>query len=387
MAPPRKLGRYEILQPIGQGAMGSVYKARDPALDRTVAVKTVGTVLLGSEAAEEFLERFRREARAAGRLSHPHIVPVHDMGVDEAAGTPFIVMEYVDGVSLATMLKENPELPMSQALEILEQVASALDEAHRHGIVHRDVKPANVFVDTRGRVKVGDFGIARLPESDLTETGMRLGTPGYLPPEVLKGDRADARSDVFALGCVAYQVLTGRKPFEGPTREALALQVLQSTPAPPRAVRPEVPERVSALVMKALRQDPGQRPADAGAFLAELRGSGPPPGATLTSFTSVTASPVPSRRRALLLVVLLALILLAAALLLARRLFQAEPDAPAATPPPPKAAPVTRPATTPRAEPVARPPREEPRQDRHDEPPGKGHGKPKKHGKEGRREE
>jgi eukaryotic-like serine/threonine-protein kinase len=386
MAPPRTLGRYEILQPIGQGAMGSVYKARDPALDRTVAVKTVGTVLLGSEAAAEFLERFRREARAAGRLSHPHIVPVHDTGVDEATGTPFIVMEYVDGVSLATVLKENPALPISQGLEILEAVASALDEAHRNGIVHRDVKPANVFVDTRGRAKVGDFGIARLPESDLTETGMRLGTPGYLPPEVLKGDRADTRSDVFALGALAYQVLTGRKPFEGATREALALQVLHSTPEPPRSVRPEVPEAASALVMKALRHDPTQRPPDAGAFLAELRSQVPAPDATLTAAAAAPTAEGAPRRKSFALILLAALLLLAGALFLASRLFRPEPDTPEATPPPPKAAPATRPAPAPRVDPAPRSPREEPREDRNDEPPRKGHGKPKKHGKDGRRE-
>jgi serine/threonine-protein kinase len=364
---PAKLGRYEILQPIGQGAMGSVFKARDPAIDRTVAVKTVGTVLLGSEAAEEFLERFRREARAAGRLSHPHIVPVHDMGVDEATGTPFIVMEYVDGASLATVLKENPLLPLPQALEVIEEVASALDEAHRNGIVHRDVKPANVFLDTRGRVKVGDFGIARLPESDLTEAGMRLGTPGYLPPEVLQGERADARSDVFALGALAYQVLTGRKPFEG-TRDAIALQVLHSTPPEPRALRPEVPATVSDLVMKALRRDPAERPASAGAFLAEL---GPSRSTADRTVTSVAAEPAPPRRRGLVALVLGALALLLAAVAL---LWQRPPARPTLAPSlSPRAAATATPS--PGAAPA--PVRAEPARDA-DRGPGHGKGKGQK---------
>jgi serine/threonine-protein kinase len=386
---PKKLGRYEILQPLGQGAMGSVYKARDPAIDRTVAVKTVGTVLLGSEAAEEFLERFRREARAAGRLSHPHIVPVHDMGVDEATGTPFIVMEYVDGVSLATVLKENAALPVPQALEVIGQVASALDEAHRSGIVHRDVKPANVFLDSRGRVKVGDFGIAHLPESDLTQTGVRLGTPGYLPPEALRGERVDARSDVFALGALSYQVLTGRKPFEGATREAIALQVLHATPPAPQTLRAEVPQPVSALVMRSLSRDPAERPANAGEFLAELGPSDAPVPATITSV--VPAPPVQGRRLALLALLLGLLGLLGAGALGLWWYLQREPPA-EATPPRPAATPAARPApaTTPspaRARPVERPPSrvDEPPPPRREEddngnwrPPGKGKGHSKK---------
>src|SRR5262245_47478380 len=216
MPNPTKLGRYQIEAKLGQGGMGSVFRAKDPVLDRTVAIKTLGgTFGLPSEHRAEFLERFQREARAAGRLSHPNIVGVHDLGVDESSDTPFIVMEYVPGVSLATVLKENPALPVSQALEIVEQVGAALDEAHRHGIVHRDIKPANVFLDDRGRVKVGDFGIARLEDSELTQTGVGLGTPGYIAPEVLRGGRADARSDLFALGVLAYALLAGRKPFPG----------------------------------------------------------------------------------------------------------------------------------------------------------------------------
>jgi eukaryotic-like serine/threonine-protein kinase len=274
MTHPVRLGRYEVLGLVARGGMGAVYKARDPALDRVVAVKTVHSMLLGTEELrEEFLERFRREARAAGRLAHPHIVSVHDFGVDEPTSTPFIVMEYVPGVSLEALLKEGHAMPVAQALEIVEQVASALEEAHAHGIVHRDVKPANVYLDERGRVKVGDFGIARLDGSDLTQAGVAMGTPGYAAPEVVQGGTADARADVFALGALAYRLLTGEKPFRGVTRETIAVDVLQWDPPPPHTVRPEVPAHVSAAVMRALAKSPGERTAGAAAFLREVRGA------------------------------------------------------------------------------------------------------------------
>jgi serine/threonine-protein kinase len=305
--------------------MGSVYKARDPALDRIVAVKTVQALLLGTEELRaEFLERFRREARAAGRLAHPHIVSVHDFGLDEATDTPFIVMEYVPGVSLEALLKESRALPIAQALEIVEQVGSALEEAHAHGVVHRDIKPANVFLDERGRVKVGDFGIARLDGSDLTQSGVAMGTPGYAAPEIVQGKTADARSDVFALGALAYRLLTGEKPFRGGTRETIAVDVLQWEPPPPRTVRPEVPEHVSAAVMRALAKTPAARPAGAEAFLRELRGQAVVPSATPAEGTAVSAArgrpdgpatatvevPSPPRsRRGLLIAALLAVAL------------------------------------------------------------------------------
>jgi serine/threonine-protein kinase len=293
---PARLGRYEVQDLLARGGMGAVYKARDPSLDRIVAVKTVQAVLLGTDQRGEFIARFQREARAAGRLAHPHIVSVHDFGLDEATATPFIVMEYVAGVSLETLLKENPGLPVAQALEIVEQVASALEEAHAHGIVHRDVKPANVFLDERGRVKVGDFGIARLDGSDLTEAGVTLGTPGYAAPEIVRGGVADARSDVFALGALAYRLLTGEKPFRGTTRETIAMDVLQWDPPPPAAVRPAVPAHVSAAVMRALAKSPAARTAAAAAFLREIRGG--PAGAAPTPVMAPTARSAQDRPEA-----------------------------------------------------------------------------------------
>jgi serine/threonine-protein kinase len=222
-------------------------------------------------------------------------------------------MEYVAGVSLETLLKENPRLPVAQALGIVEEVASALEEAHAHGIVHRDIKPANVFLDERGRVKVGDFGIARLDGSELTESGVSLGTPGYTAPEIVRGGVADARSDVFALGALAYRLLTGEKPFRGTTRETIAVDVLQWDPPPPDAVRPEVPAHVSAAVMAALAKSPGDRTASAALFLRDLRGvsqasPAPPPPLRATAppalvrtqgppTATVEVAPAPDRAR------------------------------------------------------------------------------------------
>jgi serine/threonine-protein kinase len=294
--------------------MGAVYKAKDPELDRVVAVKTLSPlVLLADEALRaEFLERFRREARAAGRLSHPNIVSVYDLGYDEASRTPFIVMEYVAGAALSAALSETPVLPLARGLEIVEQVAAALEEAHRHGIVHRDIKPANVFLDAQGRVKVGDFGVARIEGSELTQAGISLGTPGYLAPEVLRGGAATVRSDVFALGVLAYQVVTGKPAFGAATREAAAFAVLEREPAPPVAVRPEVPPRVSDAVMRAIAKVPEVRTPSAAEFLKELRGEARPP--TFTA-TARAALPAPRPRWPLWLAAALAVLALGLAAL------------------------------------------------------------------------
>jgi eukaryotic-like serine/threonine-protein kinase len=367
---PEQLGRYEVESLLGLGGMGAVYKARDPVLDRAVAIKTISPLLLSSVSLqEEYLERFRREARAAGKLSHPNIVLVHDMGFDEAAATPYIVMEYVPGVTLEKVLKENPTLPVAQGLELVAQVASALEEAHRNGVVHRDVKPANVFLDGRGRVKVGDFGVARIEGSDLTQTGLGLGTPGYLAPEIVRGGVADARSDVFALGVLAYRVLTGVKPFAGDTREALAVEIFDRHPAPPRDLRAEIPEHVSAAVLRAMDKDRDARTPSAEAFVADLGVMAPaiektgatipvpdPVAAPPPTQTAVPAAPTVRRRSRLgigLAVGLIATVLVLGGLLLGRGMARREP----AAGPSPTLAPATLPRRPPPASPrVVRPP-------------------------------
>jgi serine/threonine-protein kinase len=236
----------------------------------------------------------------------------------------------------------------------VEQVGAALDEAHRHGVVHRDVKPANVFLDDRGRVKVGDFGIARLEDSELTQTGVGLGTPGYIAPEVLRGRRADARSDLFALGVLAYALLAGKKAFAGDTREALAVQVLETLPQPPRAVRPEVPAAASDAVMRALAKKPEDRQPDVATFLRELRGLGElrPISATGTIAATAPSRPVPRRRLAALLL-LLALLGGLAGLLLWRR------EGPVAQAPEPAPRSTARPTPRPAAAPATAAPRQD----------------------------
>jgi hypothetical protein len=372
---PKRIGRYEIESLLGQGGMGAVYKARDPELDRPVAIKTVSPVLLaGEEHRREYLERFRREARSAGRLSHPNIVSVYDIGQD--GDTIYFVMEYVPGVSLETILKENPVLPVAQAQAIAEQVAAGLEEAHRQGIVHRDVKPANVFIDERGRVKVGDFGIARMEGSELTQTGVGLGTPGYSAPELLRGGTASARSDVFALGVLAYRLFAGQRPFQGSLPETLAIDILETHPVPPRAVRGEVPQHVSDAILRAMAKAPEERTPSADAFLRELRAAGtdssapaglaalsapPRPGVALPMASgppTVATVRVPEPRRsgiAWIGLALLALLLLAGALV-AFAVFRggdAEPDAATL---PGEASPSPRARVSPSIRPSVRPP-------------------------------
>jgi serine/threonine-protein kinase len=370
--------------------MGAVYRASDPSLDRVVAVKTINPALLaGGDLRNEFLERFRREARAAGRLSHPNIVSVFDLGYDEALETPFIVMEYVPGISLEAVLKENPTLPVVQAMEIMDQVGSALEEAHRNGIVHRDIKPANIFLDDRGRVKVGDFGVARLDGSDLTQTGVRVGTPGYTAPEVLQGAIADARADVFALGVLAYRLFTGKRPFSGTLPETLPMDILQREPSSPRSVRPELSESISAAVMRALAKSPEARTPSARALVQELRAPvvpTPPPdphpqiAATVTAYMAsetiatpgAPAQPTVDQRRwrRLAAVFAAALVLGGAAFLAIRMLGERYPSAA-------ERLPAARPASSPAPRGAdSQADGQRPEQDKQE--PGKAHGHGKK---------
>ncbi len=387
---PERLGRYRLLETLGRGGMGVVYRAHDPELDREVAVKALSAALLvEGEEREEFLERFRREARAAARLSHPGIVAVHDAGLDEASGTPYLVMELVPGVTLHTVLREQGALPVAQALEIVGEVGAALAEAHRAGIVHRDVKPGNVLLDVRGRARLADFGIARLPGSELTRAGAGLGTPGYAAPEVVRGGVADARSDLFSLAALAYALLTGRRPFDGPTPAAASLAVLEREPEPPAALRPGLPPGVSEAVLAALSKEPARRPATVADFLESLRASGPTVPATAVGAPSsrpeptatVAAAPGPplarGHRPRWPWLLLLALLLAGAA---AGAWWWLRDDAPAGRPTPaPKATPsvrAARPAATPAATPAE--PREAPERPG---PPGKDRGKHKGRGK------
>src|SRR5438477_590991 len=229
------IGRYEVIKTIGKGAMGVVYKARDPLLDRVVAVKTImSPQSQGRRVRSAFLERFQREAKAAAKMSHPAIVTIFDVGVDEETGAPFMVLEYLPGESLADRL-DRVRLPLARCVQIGLDLASALSFAHRQRIVHRDVKPANVLHAGDNRWKLADFGIARMPDSDLTQVGIFMGTPGYSPPEAIREGRYTPQADVFAWGAVFYELLSGRIPYEGPDTKTTNGYVVQgNAPAPSR---------------------------------------------------------------------------------------------------------------------------------------------------------
>jgi hypothetical protein len=259
-------GRYELLDVLGRGGMGVVYRARDQRLDRVVAIKVLP---LDSAQDPTSVARFEREALAAAALTHRNIVAVFDSGRDD--GTRFIVMERVVGRSLAQLISERGSLAVDEAVGICVQVASALEAAHRAGIVHRDIKPANLMLDEHGTVKVLDFGIARLAGSaSLTQAATVLGSAAYLAPELSRGSRADARSDVYALGCVLYELLTGRPPFIGEQPAAILSQHISSQPHRPDRLKPAIPPRLADLMLTMLAKDPGKRPQRAGELLALL---------------------------------------------------------------------------------------------------------------------
>ena len=245
-----KLGRYLIQSELGRGAMGVVYKATDSVLERTVAVKTVN-MALEKDGIERYEARFYQEARAAGSLNHPNIVTVYDVG--KTGNVAYMAMEFIEGVELRTMLAEGKPLPVAQAVSIAAQVAEGLAYAHQHGVVHRDIKPANIMVTPNSPVKITDFGIARMRASgELTQTGMMLGSPKYMSPEQVIGKRADHRSDVFSLGVILYEMLTGQAPFNGDNVTALMYQIVNFVPPAPSTVNAGVPELLNYIVAKML---------------------------------------------------------------------------------------------------------------------------------------
>ena len=259
-------GRYRLIAPLGEGGMATLWRAMDEQLDREVAVKLLRPQF-GNDPG--FAARFKQEARSAGSLSHPNIVSVYDYGTDAETGGQFIVMQLVDGEDLAAILQKNGPLQTEDAVRIAIGVASALEAAHRRGIVHRDVKPGNILIDDD--VKVTDFGIARaVAEASMTVTGTTLGSVHYFSPEQARGDEVTGQSDVYALGIVLYEMLTGRRPFEGDSAAGVALKRLSEDPLPPTAHGP-VPPGLSAIVMRALERDPAKRFPDAGAFAEALR--------------------------------------------------------------------------------------------------------------------
>ena len=260
------IGRYELLSELGQGATGIVYKAHDPQLDRVVAIKRLHVTLGGGAPHEDHRRRFAQEATAAGRLNHPNVVAVYD--VVEITGVPYIVMEYVDGRTLADLIGTEAPLPPGRAVQLLRPVCWALEYAHARGVVHRDIKPGNILVADSGDVKLGDFGIARLAGHTATQTGAMLGSPAYMSPEQVRGRGADGRSDLFSLGVVLYEALAGVPPFQGDDVATILYQIAHTQPPPIVSRNSDVSPALEAAVNRALAKDPDQRYAT-GAALAD----------------------------------------------------------------------------------------------------------------------
>lgn len=248
-----QVGRYEILDIIGTGATGRVARAHDPMIGRQVAIKLFAKELARGEARQRFLQ----EARVVGQLSHPSIMTLHDMGIEEATQTPYLVMEFLEGQPLDRIL-EKGSIPYPRACAIVAEVACALAAAHRKGVIHGDVKPANVLITDDGRVKLMDFGMARLASHDSGSSPL-LGTPAYWCPEQILGKPQDSRSDIFSLGVVLYELVTGKRPFDAESLQAICSRVLSSTPLPPSHANPSVPTGFDELVARCLAKDPVAR--------------------------------------------------------------------------------------------------------------------------------
>ena len=264
-----QLGRYVIESEIGRGAMGVVFKATDSVLQRTVAVKTVN-MAMEKDHADKYEARFYHEARAAGALNHPNIVTVYDAG--KAGDVVYMAMEYIQGVELRNLLVEGQAMGVPQAVSIAAQVAEGLAYAHQQGVVHRDIKPANIMVVAEGPVKITDFGIARMRASaDLTQTGVMLGSPKYMSPEQVIGKRADHRSDIFSLGVILYEMLTGAAPFSGENVTALMYQIVNFALPAPSSINRQVPEMLDFVVAKMLAKPLDERYQDARELAKDLR--------------------------------------------------------------------------------------------------------------------
>ncbi len=262
---PQRIGKYEVVGKIGQGAMGEVFRAHDPVLNRDVAIKRISA---GLDTDEMVRKRFQREAQSAALLSHPNIITVYELGFE--GEQLFMAMELLDGTDLKHVLTSR-KLTLDDKLGVVEQICEGLAFAHAHEIVHRDLKPANIHVLPSGKVKIMDFGLARLSGSEMTSTGMVMGTPHYMSPEQVRGAKADARSDVFALGCVLYEIITGRKPFDAESMHAVLFKIMQEEPAPLREAAPGTPEALVQVVDRALAKNPVERFENASEMLAGIR--------------------------------------------------------------------------------------------------------------------
>lgn len=299
MSVPSQVGKYEILGQLGQGGMGAVYLGYDPLIQRTVALKVISRASLDPADAETILDRFKREAQAAGRLVHPNIVSIYEYG--EQGEYAYIAMEYVRGEPLHRKVAGGKKLPLNETVKVLKQLLKALDYSHRHGVVHRDIKPSNVLLTEDGEAKVTDFGIARLDSSTMTQVGDVLGTPNYMSPEQFQGGAVDARSDIYSAGVIAFQLLTGQRPFTG--NSVTIMRAVMEDPVPSlRDVNPDLPEAIDIVVRKALSKRPEDRFQTADQFfdaiLYALSGQPPAEAEDTADRLAATLPPVPINRAA-----------------------------------------------------------------------------------------
>ena len=266
----KKIGKYEIISILGKGAMGIVYKALDPDIDRQVAIKTI-RFDLASETTdnEEIMQRFMREAQAAGRLSHPNIITIFDVGREK--DLTYIVMQFIEGPSLQRLIAHGEKFSIQEITKIMEQVCGALDYAHQHGIVHRDIKPGNILLDNVRKPFICDFGVARVDTSTLTQSGTAVGTPSYMSPEQVMGKKVDKRSDIFSLGCILYEFLTGRRPFEAESITTVIYKIINEEPPSLSEVKKGLPAGFEKIIGKALAKDPNDRYQDCNQLAADLR--------------------------------------------------------------------------------------------------------------------
>jgi serine/threonine protein kinase len=292
----KQFGRYEILGELGRGAMGIVYKARDPQIDRIVALKTVPLRGQEPDAETEYRMRFMNEAQAAGRLHHPGIVAVFDVGEEPEHHDPYIVLEYVPGEALNRVLKREKKLFLATALQFAAEIAEALDYAHAQGVTHRDIKPGNILITPDGHPKIADFGIAKLNLAHFTLPGKVLGTPAYMAPEQLAGEGADGRSDLFSLGVILYTMVVGHSPFQGDSATTVCFKVANREPVPASALDLNLPSELDAVIARAMQKDPAKRYQNGEEFAEAIRHlqSLRPAGSSTTSFA---ASPGTTTRK------------------------------------------------------------------------------------------
>jgi len=285
----KHFGRYEVVAELGRGAMGVVYQARDPQIDRLVALKTISMWGQPPEEEQEFRLRFMNEAQAAGRLHHPGIVSVFDVGESPENNDPYIVLEYVSGESLSRILAREKKLSPTRALKLAEEVADALDYAHAQGVIHRDIKPANVIITQDGHAKIADFGIAKLNLAHFTVPGRILGTPAYMSPEQLSGQACDGRSDVFSLGVILYTMVVGHSPFQGDSATTVCFKVANREPVAASALDLSLPPQLDPVISRAMAKEPRERYQRAAHFADDLRilQQSYRPGSTTTSFRAL----------------------------------------------------------------------------------------------------